>query len=302
MEEYIKSTRDFTSDVFLTLPIIIVGFVFFIGTLTSNVGMLYLFVGHAILVPSLSFLANVKGSAWFENDSFSMLKLFRWLFSVSSVFFTLLYGFRLDVGNWLWYIPVMIPFVGQFIMHHLQKDKSVFWFFNIAAWFTTPNDITRAAATCDLLPGGSELKYPEISPSKWVTHIAFFFGFIFSNAAAIYNQPSPIVRSGSDEADTAARQAKVNERVGNRKVLSAGIMTSSIIILLITLGLRYWRTPCEAGFLYSLIPSIIIATTGACWFNILYYMCGVKPTDVLGIVQGMISPDMADNPIVCLGS
>jgi hypothetical protein len=54
--------------------------------------------------------------------------------------------------------------------------------------------------------------------------------------------------------------------------------------------------------LYSLVPLIVIGLTGASWFTVVHTKCGVRPADVLGLVQGMISPDLIDNPVVCMGS
>lgn len=303
MEPYIKEIRNFVGDTFLALPLIITGFIFFLGTLTSNIGLLYLFVGHAILVPALTFLANAGGSAWFDNDTFSIIRLFKWFFSILSVFYTNMYGFDLDIANGWWYIIFLImPFLGQFVLHHQNNDKPVLWFFNIIGWFSSPNPMARASTSCDIMPNGSDLGYLENAPSKWVTHIAFFFGFIFSNTAAILNAPAPVITDDNDPDQRASRQATLDQRVANRKALAVTIIVSSVVLLILFMAVRYYSTPCEAGFIYSLIPTCIIGLTGAAWFNILYNSCGVRPADVLGIVQGMISPNMSDNPIVCVGS
>jgi hypothetical protein len=303
MEPYVKEIRGFIGDVFLTLPLIITGFIFFLGTLTSNIGLLYLFVGHIILVPALTFLANAGGSAWFDKDAFSVVRLFKWFFSILTIFFTNMYGQNLDFNNWWWYIILLfVPFFGQFALHHQNNDKPVFWFFNVLGWFMTPDPLSRASPSCDIMPGGSDLGYLESMPSKWITHIVFFFGFIFANSYAIFNEPSPTITDNNNPEQRASRQAVLDKRVANRKNVSMGILVFGVFMLLFFLSIRYYTTPCEAGFLYSLIPCLIIGITGVSWFNILYTRCGVRPTDVLGIVQGMISPNMADNPIVCVGS
>jgi hypothetical protein len=41
---------------------------------------------------------------------------------------------------------------------------------------------------------------------------------------------------------------------------------------------------------------------GSCFFYITYKLCGVRPTDILGIVQGMAPSKLVDNPIVCIAS
>ena len=53
-----ESLGDSFGDAFITLPLLIIGFIFFLGTLTSNIGLLYLFLGHLGIVPALEFLGN----------------------------------------------------------------------------------------------------------------------------------------------------------------------------------------------------------------------------------------------------
>ena len=54
------SLRNSLGDAFITLPLLLLGFIFLFGTLTSNTGLLLLFIGQAVLVPILGFLGNVK--------------------------------------------------------------------------------------------------------------------------------------------------------------------------------------------------------------------------------------------------
>jgi hypothetical protein len=138
------------------------------------------------------------------------------------------------------------------------------------------------------------------SPSSWVSHITFFFSFVFSNALAIFNEPVPELQNVK-ETERASRQRRLDERVKNRKTITGGIMALSMILLLLFLFFRYVYTPCESGFRRS-IPGIIVAgITGASFYEFIYAYCGVRPADVLGIVNGLINPDMIDNPIVCVG-
>ena len=55
------SLRDSFGDAFITLPLLLLGFIFLFGTLTSNTGLLLLFIGQVVLVPILGFLGNSKG-------------------------------------------------------------------------------------------------------------------------------------------------------------------------------------------------------------------------------------------------
>jgi hypothetical protein len=299
--EYIGAIQSSVGDAFLTLPLLIMGFSFFLGTLTSNIGLLYLFLGHLLLVPSLSFLANEPGPAWFEGKTVSIVKGVKWLFSM--LLFLNIHGSALGGGaayslNTL----LLLPLLGQFITHSFGKDVPVLWFFNPVAWFMKPNPTDTKAGTCSIVPGTDSKDSIYTSPSSWLVHILFFFGFLFNNALAVYSQPTPKLSGAVDEATRQDRENRLTLRVRNRKWLAASIMAVILFAASILIFFRYARTPCESGFLYSLIPSVIIALTGASWFQSVYKNCGVRPADVLGIVQGMISPDLIDNPIVCVGS
>jgi len=60
--ESVVSLRNSFGDAFITLPLLLLGFIFLFGTLTSNTGLLLLFIGQAVLVPILGFFANYDGS------------------------------------------------------------------------------------------------------------------------------------------------------------------------------------------------------------------------------------------------
>ena len=296
--EFIDTIRTSVGDAFLTLPLLIMGFAFFMGTLTSNIGLLYLFLGHILLVPAVSFLANEPGPAWFDGKTISIVKGVKWLFSM--LLFLNIHGSALGGGaayslNTL----LLVPLIGQFIVHSTGKDVPVFWFFNPAAWFMNPTPKDGKAGTCSMIPGADPKEGLYSSPSSWLAHVTFFFGFIFTNALAVYSLPTPKLSGAVDEATRQDRENRLSLRVRNRKWLAASIMAAVIFIFSILVFFRYMRTPCESGLLYSLVPLLIIGLTGASWFQ---SVCGARPADVLGIVQGMISPDLIDNPIVCVGS
>jgi hypothetical protein len=298
--EVIDAIRSTVGDAFLTLPLLIMGFSFFLGTLTSNIGLLYLFLGHILLVPAVSFLANEPGPAWFEGKTISVTKGLKWLLSM--LLFLNIHGSALGGGAaYSMNTLLLLPLIGQFIAHSYGKDVPVFWFLNPAQWFMTPNEKDKSG-TCSVLPGADAKDGLYSAPSAWLAHVTFFFGFLFNNAIAVYNQPTPKLSGAVDEATRQDRENRLALRVRNRKWLAAGIMMALLVAFSILVFFRYSRTPCEAGFLYSLVPLIITGLTGASWFQSVYQNCGVRPADVLGIVQGMISPDLIDNPIVCVGS
>ena len=307
METHIEAIRSTVSDAFLTLPLLIVGFVFFLGALTSNSGLLLLSFGQLILVPALSFLANEPGPAAFANGKFSIMKLIKWLFSI-----LLVLGVQAKaLGNsygYLLFAAILIPFCGQYYFHQQEIDPPVFFFFNIPAvikslfnWsIDIPKNDEKAAATCAMIPNVDEKTSMYKSPSNWLSQLTFFAGFIMANAIAIYNQPVPVI-SDPDYKQQIKRQEESDTRVANRKLMVTGILTSVIVSFIVLLMFRYARTPCEAGIFYNLFPLLIIGLTGAAWFQFTYKTCGIRPTDILGIIQGMVNSNMIDNPIVCVG-
>lgn len=297
--EYVQGIRSTVGDIFLTLPLLLIAFLLFMGTVTSNVGMLYLFLGHIFFAPALGFLANEKGTAWFENDTFKISKVCKWVFSVM---LTLgLMGRSLGGGsNYAIYILALIPFLGQGIAYNYKSEKSVLWFFNPIGWFVPEGDVSASrGGACDLIPHDEDTA-SWTTPSAWVTHMSFFFGFLFANANAILKEPTPKLNDSSEEA--AARQAKLDQRVANRKTLISVVISVAVLCAILLLVFRYNKTPCEASFWHSLIPITIIGLAGASWFQIIYKDCGVRPADILGMMSSMVSPNKADNPIVCVGT
>ena len=304
--EYINDIRSIASDIFLTIPLLLVGFIFFMGAMTSNVGLLYLFAGHLLAVPALSFLSNERGPMFNEGYQFSAAKLIKWLFSVSGVLYVLIKSLDGNPLNYLSFLIVIVPAVGQLYFHkqNIEKDPAkeatVFDFFNPIAWGWVSNFgplpiKTDSAAACAMVPGADK---GYSNPTNWMVHLTFFFGFLMANAAAIMHEPIPKVSGDATE----GQQEMVDSRVSNRMTLVISIITFSTLIFITLIAFRYTTTKCEGPFIYNLIPLTIIGATGAAWFHLFYTSCGLRPTDILGVVQGMVSPKMADNPIICVGS
>jgi hypothetical protein len=293
--EQVEGIRSTVADIFLTLPLLLIGFIFFLGTMTSNIGLLYLFLGHLLIVPALSFAANDLGTAWFEDKKFSLTHMAKWLYSVGMILG--IQSTALGGGDKFWlYVLGLIPFIGQFLMYQQGNDKPVLFFFNILGWFMNPNR-AESNDSCAMVPGAEKV---GSTPSAWLVHLTFFFGFLYANVSAIMMEPAP--RLDVSTPDFEKRQEALDIRVSNRMSLTTSIVGISTFVFIALLVFRYSKTACEGGFLYSLVPLIIIGLTGSAWFTVIYTRCGVRPADILGIVQGMVSPDMIDRPIVCVGA
>ena len=281
--------RSLFMDTFLTLPLLLLGFIFFFGTLTSNVGLLYLLIGHAILVPALCFLSDPASNPFAGGGAIGGLQ------SVASLF-ALLWTHSHALGggyNYFLFFAAIIPYICQ----AFGFNKSVMLFFNPIGWArasTTDDEAPQESSpNCGMIPGGK----PGRNPSAWISHMMFLFGFIMANANTIMNEPAPTV-----DPKFTKDKPTIDKRVRNRKNRAFMVMITTFIVFAFLIGIRYYTFhSCEGSFFYALIPIVITSLTGAAWFQILYNDCGIRPADILGIVQGMISPRMAENPIVCVG-
>jgi hypothetical protein len=278
--EYITQVKSLTGDAFLTLPLLLTGFIFFFGLLTSNTGLLWLFLGQLLIVPALGFLTNESLQFKKTDNTFDFLKLFKILASAASTL-GLQGSMVFADGGYSW-IPWIIWLI-SFTTFLFKKE-------------TNQNQTPPA---CSMIPNDPS---PYTTPSSWTTHMAFLFGFLFNNAVSIYNEPTPEVVNAPDDDTRAKREATVAKNVENRKWFAGLILAMISFFFLIILLFRYNKTPCEGSFTTSLLPLTYIMTTGASWFHFIWKSCGVRPVDVLGIVQGMVSPDMLNTPIVCVGS
>ena len=300
MFSILREIRDNITDTFYNLPLIMLGFIFLLATLTSNVGLIYLLLGHSTLVPALSFLSDRTSNPYMDNKKNFMAGVK----SLACQLFILTVQAR-ALGGGLRYLMLLLcllPFLGQIF----GANKSAMFFFNPIGWFRSgevddesPELIGKKSETCGMLPGG----VPRENPSTWISHMAFFYGFLLANSDAIMNQPAPkLYNVDKNTKDYNKQKEKVRLRVQQRKRRVTMVITISTIIFLMLFIGRYLLSKCEGNFFYNIIPVVITSLTGAAWFRILYKDCGIQPSDILGIVQGMISPRMADNPIVCVGS
>jgi hypothetical protein len=297
--EQILEFKSLVGDAFLTLPLLIISFLLFFGSMTSNVGMLYLFLGHLLIAPALSFLSNEQGPFLYDKGVVSVEKIIKWF--VSMVLFLNINASAVETltGSGLAYILntlILIPGIGQFIF----RSATPFSFLNPVAWFTDAPQPTPGPSNCSMLPGYADKDSKYSTPSTWITHLSFFFGFIFTNALQIFNAPVPTLNVASKK-DMEKRQAALDQRVRNRKFISGSILALAIILFSILLYVRYTKTSCESSLLYSLVPILLTSLTGASWFSFVYSKCGIQPADILGIVSGFIDQDLIDNPIVCVG-
>lgn len=293
------SLRNSFGDAFVTLPLLLLGFVFLFGTLTSNTGLLLLFIGQIILVPILGFFANYDDAPFASATSGAFTVI------ASIIFYSIHSGAiasSAGANGWGFMSTPVLIIIAQYIVRYFTEGKSKYSHFDIvnpAKWFGVESINPSTSGNCSIIPNE---KGTNKRPTDWVNHIVFFFGFLISNAVAVYSEPTPKVSDAGTDQEMKERQARVDARVANRKFLTACIMAVSFVVLAALLAFRYNKSGCEETFYLALVPILIAGFTGSAWFNVIYKSCGVRPTDILGIVQGMVPTELVDNPIVCVGS
>jgi len=116
-------------------------------------------------------------------------------------------------------------------------------------------------------------------PSIYIAHIAFFFGFLFTNAYIVYNLTS------QDNSD----QTKVDTRK-SRALMTMIVLTLVYIAIVL---IRYNITGCESllGVLFS---TSAFGTLGYLSYIFAEY-CGARNADILGIASSIYD----NNPVVC---
>jgi hypothetical protein len=298
----IQLLRSEFADSFLYLPLLILGFSFLYGLLTSNIGLLYLFLGQLAIVPSLG---------WLMNETKPFLNANNGLFTLASIALvfgiigggTLHFTKDMPVGQaaWSWYA---VPFILAFVKGLAGfTELSILDIINPAVWAGVTK-MASSSAICSIVPN---VENPWTSPSVWTLHITFFSGYILANAIALYNQPAPKVDDSSIPSDIQGekyasalkeQQGKVSTRVGNRKTIAAAVGSIISIVCLVLLWFRFNKTPCESDWRLQIFPIITSIFVGYMTF-FLASDCGVRPVDVLGLVQGMIQPVA---PTVCVAT
>ena len=220
--------RSLFADTFLSLPLIMIGFTFLFGTLTSNVGLLYLFLGQLILPPTLSYLsspaATLNGWATPVSDLFYKY--------VPAVLVLLLNLSAVGGGlNFLVYIILILPLLGQ----TMEMNKPFMFFLNPIGWYRNgmeykdEEDSGSAASACAMLPGTEK---PRRNPSTWITHMTFLFGFILANASAIYNEPTPETRTPMNHPSYQEELGNISIKVNNRKKRVITVVVATVILFL----------------------------------------------------------------------
>ncbi len=303
--EYLEATRTFLGDAFWALPVLLMGFFFLYGSVTSNVGLILLAIGELILGNIASDLSNKTN--WFNIKDNSQLAWNAIQFTTEGILFFLSIGYMLlkwsgDSAAWSVFVCALLPIIG------CTAKPSVSFFDSLGIFPAFIERSFTSSKGCSLLPTKpverETIDNTFVRPTSWTTHIVFLYGFLMANASALFATPKPVVQNIADlDKKTAdSKQFQIDTRYENRRFQTGLLMAILTLILLVLLGFRYYATPCEEIFWTALPALLFTSLLGASWYTFTTGECGVLSTDILGFAAGMKSPDLAENPIVCIGT
>lgn len=294
--------RSFLLDSFQVTPLLLVFAMFFLGVLTSNIGMLMSAVGAILIAPSLHIIStrfDDFGNYFKNNISYGIPSLI--LYGIVTVLLAapiqaLAKKDETDPESkksYGAYSLTAILFVGGLLYSSYAK-KPPGQILNPLRWFSTETTgITGAdARACALLP-----PYPGQTvytfPSLWTILYSFLFGLLVSNAIELYRLPAPTLSTVPSQQlkDSLDKQEKT------RKQIAIGSIS---VLSLATLGILYYRISKVGCDSFKDIPLFAwSAAFGAGWYAILTRDCGIRATDLFGIVSSYVPPSALNKPIVC---
>lgn len=126
----------------------------------------------------------------------------------------------------------------------------------------------------------------NVTPSFWISHIAFFFAYVFANAVDVFKIPPAT--------DTPAEEW----RVENRKARASMIMGVSVFLMIFLIAMRLIATDLET-LPGAALGATVFSVVGYYWYQ-LATMAGVRKMDVFGIVQQMVPVTDDKNITYCM--
>jgi hypothetical protein len=132
-----------------------------------------------------------------------------------------------------------------------------------------------------VLPGN--LDSTSKVPSFYLAHIAFFVGYLITNAFILFSKAK---ESGTDE-----------KAYNSRRYRSLMIIITILLLYTILTSVRSNTTGCESslGIFFS---TSVFSSLGLAWY-LLADFCGCRSADLFGIASSMVS-EKAKSPVVCL--
>ena len=132
--------------------------------------------------------------------------------------------------------------------------------------------------------------------SYWLAMGTFMFGYLISNAAALYEMPTQYPTNVSSSV-----KAALDQKTMYRKSQMAISLIMLSIIMVIFVSIRV-LSGCDN--LFGIVPVIVVVAFGAfgwLWFTALSSKANARLSDLFGIANRLMSPDsMPDPNTICL--
>jgi len=138
-----------------------------------------------------------------------------------------------------------------------------------------------------LVPSEIYTKDINIVPSYWMSHVVFFFSYIFVNAYTIFN-------------DTSSQVAEDDVRKEHRKIRTFAIMVASAIILLLSICIRYMFMGEEVETLMGIFVALAAFAPLAYYAHHVAMLLGAQNGDMLGIMHQVMASIQSGNPTLCM--
>lgn len=159
----------------------------------------------------------------------------------------------------------------------------------------------RTSDICNLVISYTTLKNPigstdqTVISSTWVAMVAFFVGYIFTNALQLYNREVP----ESNITITSTSASDISTGTTNRKTQAIVSLVSIVVFALIIMGFRYY-TGCES-IMGMVLTTILFVFFGNGWYQALSKVGQDRLSDLFGIANRLLPPSAISNaPIACV--
>lgn len=197
----------------------------------------------------------------------------------------LLAGFSLFMGLTQGNMGLLILFLGMATVVPLSTGVfNLLWEFIFGA---SPLFSVPYSDVCQLILSAPQGDKPIlfVAPSYWMALLSFFFGYLITNASAIYNM----------KAEDGADPSKVENR---KSQALTGIIVSSIVFAVLVL-LRFFVTKCETP-LGILTAFVVGGALSFGWYQFAKF-CSARDADIFGIAQGILPKNLEFAvPMTCL--
>jgi len=167
----------------------------------------------------------------------------------------------------------------------------IHWLGSKSSWALLPaSDISQLIST----PSTTTV---NVMPSYWMAHISFFFGYLLSNAVAMYlEKPNlDLIKGASSD----AVKSSINAKVGARKEKSLTLIISILVFFVLISILRAVATGAEtfSGITFAMV---VLGGIGYGWY-LFARVLGATNSDVFGIAIQMMTPELgATKPKACV--